>query len=348
MQVYVGIDVHKAKWVVSITTETFFYKTISVEPKAEALIAYLEHHFKGCTIHCTYEAGFSGFGLQRALRHEGMNCIVVNASDVAISQKDAVQKSDRSDSRNLCFQLRSGNLTGIYVPSQQQEQLRSLFRQRNTVVKLLREAKVLIRAQLAYYGIALPTQYDNTIWSKQKLQWIKERTWNYSTGRESLHSKLRLYEFAYRELLHISNELRAYVRKTYKTDYYLLRTVPGIGPLTAIALLSEVGDLRRFPSANHLCSYVGLVPSIYSSSDTVISRGLTPRSKNLLRSYLVEAAWQAVRTNMELQGYYLSHKGKPANKRIVKVARKLLLRARAVLVSGVPYKTDIVLTEKAL
>ena len=149
-------------------------------------------------------------------------------------------------------------------------------------------------------------------------------------------------------MLHISNELRADVRKTCKKDYYLLRSVPGIGPLTAIALLAEVGDLRRFASASHLCSYVGLVPSIYSSSDTVINRGLTPRSKTLLRSYLVEAAWQAVRNDMELQGYYLSHKGKPANKRIVKVARKLLLRARAVVVSEVPYRKDIVLTEDAL
>ncbi len=348
MQVYVGIDVHKAKWVVSIATEVFFYKTISIEPKAEVLSAYLQHHFKGCTIHCAYEAGFSGFGLQRALQHEGFSCIVVNASDVAITQKDAVQKSDYSDSRNLCLQLRSGTLKGIYVPSQQQEQLRSLFRQRNTVVKLLREAKVLIRAQLAYYGIMLPPQYDNTIWSKQKLLWIKERAWSYPTGKESLHSKLKHYEFAYKELLHVSNELRAYVRKAYKKDYYLLRSVPGIGPLTAIALLSEVGDLRRFSSADRLCSYVGLVPSIYSSSDTVINRGLTPRSKTLLRSYLVEAAWQAVRTNMELQGYYHSMKGKPANKRIIKVARKLLLRARAVVVSEVPYQKDIVLTEHAL
>jgi transposase len=216
------------------------------------------------------------------------------------------------------------------------------------VVKLLREAKVLIRAQLAYYSIALPCEFDNTIWSKQKLLWIKERVWNYTTGKESLHSKLRHYEFAYGELLHLSNGLRAYVRKLYKKDYYLLRSVPGIGPLTAIALLSEVGDLRRFSRANHLCSYVGLVPSIYSSSDTMISRGLTPRSKNLLRSYLVEAAWQAVRTNMELQQYYLSHKGKSANKRIVKVARKLLLRARAVVISEVPYKKDIVPAEEAL
>src|SRR6476619_5927821 len=222
MQVYVGIDVHKAKWVVSIATETFFYKTISVEPKAEALTSYLEHHFKSCTIHCTYEAGFSGFGLQRALQHEGYSCLVVNASDVAMAQKNIVQKSDRSDSRNLCLQLRSGTLKGIYVPSQQQEQLRSLFRQRNTVVKLLREAKVLIRAQLAYYGISLPAHYDNTIWSKQKLVWIKERAWNYQTGKESLDSKLRHYAFAYQELLHLSNTLRAYVRKTYKKDYYLL------------------------------------------------------------------------------------------------------------------------------
>lgn len=349
MQVYVGIDVHKSKWVVSICTETFFYKTISVEPKPDALISYLYHHFKDCSIQAAYEAGFSGFGLQRALEHSGIHCLVVNPSDVAMSQKDALQKTDRSDSRNLCFQLRSGGLKSSFVPSVEQEQLRSLFRQRNNMVKLLREAKVLIRAQLAYYSIQLPAAFDNTIWSKAKLKWVQKQAWSYTTGKESLLSKLRHYEFAYGEVLRVSNELRAYVRRVHKKDYYLLRTVPGIGPLTAIALISEAGDLRRFPSTNQLCAYVGLVPSIYSSGDTRLNRGLTPRSKKLLRSYLIEAAWQAVRTDMELQQYYRGHKGMPANKRIVKVARKLLVRARAVLVSGVPYEmTDTAFTDHTL
>ncbi|MDQ3844115.1 MAG: transposase [Bacteroidota bacterium] len=90
-----------------------------------------------------------------------------------------------------------------------------------------------------------------------------------------------LREFAYQELLHLSNELRAYVRKAYKKDYYLLRCVPGIEPLTSIALQLEVGALRRFSSADYLCSYVvGLVPCIYSRGETIINKGLPPEAKS--------------------------------------------------------------------
>jgi transposase len=245
------------------------------------------------------------------------------------------------DCRHLCKQLQAGQLRGIYVPDEKQEQLRSLFRQRNNLTMTLRKIKSHIKGELLYYSIALPGEYDNNNWSKEMLRWLELQCWKHETGRCSLHSKLRHLNFAYYEWLRVSNELRAYVRKEYKNDYYLLRTVPGIGPLTAIGILAELGDLRRFKKFDKLCSYVGLVPSVYSSAEKIQTRGMTPRSKQLLRSYLIEAAWTAVRKDMVLQEYYRRHAGKPSNKVIVKVARKLLSRVWCVIKTNSPYRCEV-------
>lgn len=82
--------------------------------------------------------------------------------------------------------------------------------------------------------------------------------------------------------MYICNELRSYARKHYKKDYYLLRSIPGVGPFIAIAVLSEVGDLRRFKGIDRLSSYVGLVPSVRSAEKKRIARALPTEAKTCL------------------------------------------------------------------
>ena len=220
--------------------------------------------------------------------------MVVNAPDIPVINKQQQHKSDKVDCRHLCKQLQSGQLRGIYVPDEKQEQLRGLSRQRNNLTKGLRKIKCHIKSELMYFGIKLPQQYDTNNWSKAMLGWMQDLEWKYETGRSSLQSKLRHLHFLYYEWLKVSNELRGYARTEYKADYYLLRTVPGIGPLTATGILAELGDIRRFKKLDQLCSYIGLIPSVYSSGEKLTTRGMTPRSKYLLRSYLIEAAWTAM------------------------------------------------------
>jgi len=141
------------------------------------------------------------------------------------------------------------------------------------------------------------------------------------------------------EYLGVCNELRCYARKQYKKDYYLLRSIPGIGPFIAIAVLSEVGDIRRFKGIDRLSSYVGLVPSVHSSGQKSYSRGITYRSKNLLRSYLIEGAWIAAKKDEELMQYYQERKGCDHRKIIIKMAAKTLSRIYHVLKTGKPYQT---------
>jgi transposase len=188
----------------------------------------------------------------------------------------------------------------------------------------------------------MPDQFDNPNWSREMKTWIGNIKWKYSSAGESMKSRLKQLEFLWYEELHISNELRSYCRKHYKKDYYLYKSVPGIGGLTAAAMIAELGDIRRFSRLDELAAIVGLVPGIYQSSENKINLGITKRSNHQLRSLLVEASWVAVRDDMALQQYYRKHAHKEPNKAIIKVAHKLLSRIRAVIVSGIPYQTGLI------
>jgi len=340
-ELYIGIDVHKKSWSVNLRTDLFDHKTFSMSPDSSGLVRYVNNHFEGYQVKCCYEACCCGYSAFRQLSEVGWEVMVVNPADVPIVNKQQQHKSDKVDCRHLCKQLQAGQLRGIYVPDEKQEQLRSLFRQRSNLTMALRTIKCHIKGELLYYSIEVPKEYDNNNWCKSFIAWIEKLEWKYETGKESLQSKLRQLHFSYYEWLGVSNTLRSYVRKHYKKDYYLLRSVPGIGPLTAIGILAELGDIRRFRNLDRLASYVGLIPSVYSSGEVLQTKGLTPRSKRLLRSYLIEAAWTAVRRDMVLQEYYRSHSGKPANKIIVKVARKLLSRIWHVIKNEVYYQSGV-------
>jgi transposase len=278
-----------------------------------------------------------GYHIYHSLTAAGWNVLVVNPGDIPRSNKQSTTKTDKVDSAYLAGQLASGHLRGIYVPTHKQEQFRSLFRRRNDLVKNLRRIKCHIKSMLLYYGITVPEKYDNINWSKDFILWIYHQKWSYASATEAMKSRLQEYTFLKKEYLHICNELRAYARKHYHKDYYLLRSIPGVGPFIAIALLSEVGDIRRFKGIDKLSSYVGLVPSVRSSGEKSHTCGITPRSKRLLRSYLIEAAWIAAKQDPPLMQYYQERKGADHKKLIIKMASKTLSRMYHVVKTGEPY-----------
>ena len=341
-KLFIGMDVHKKSWTVHFKTDLFDNKTVTMPAEPSVLINYVEKNFVDHEVSCCYEAGCCGYWIARALQEKGWEVRVVNPADVPRINKQDWQKTDKLDSRNLCKHLSDDNLKGIYIPDEEQEQLRSLFRRRIHLARQLRTIKNHIKSQLLYYGIKLPEAYDNPNWSRVMKTWIGAIKWKYSSAAESIRSRLKQLEFVWYEELHISNVLRAYFRKYYKKDYYLYKSVPGIGGITASAMIAELGDIRRFNRLDELAAIVGLVPGMYQSSENKINLGLTKRSNHQLRSLLVEASWVAVRTDMALQQYYRQHAHKEPNKAIIKVAHKLLSRIRAVIISGVPYQIGVV------
>jgi transposase len=110
-----------------------------------------------------------------------------------------------------------------------------------------------------------------------------------------------------------------------------------------MVFLTELGDIGRFKCLDQLCNYVGLIPNIYSSSDTVHVKGITRRCNHKLREALIESAWCAVRKDPALYMAYKEYlKRMNHNKAIIKIARKLLSRIRYVLLNQQKYVNCVV------
>jgi transposase len=177
------------------------------------------------------------------------------------------------------------------------------------------------------------------------LQWLSQISFEYPSTRTTLDYMIREAELLRKELLSISNDIRKLMRsKEYKKLYYLLRTISGIGPLTTALLLTEIGDMKRFPSFYDLNSFIGLIPTEHSSGERELKGRLTIRRHRQLRSDLIECAWTAKRTDPALSLFYNQQlkRGKEPKLIIVKIARKLLSRIRYVWLNEKPYETGVV------
>ena len=341
-KLFIGIDIHKRSWKVHCASDISSGKTFSMNPNPIKLKSFVEQHFNGHEVSTAYEAGCCGFYAHRAFESYGWQSLVVNPADIHRKGKERFTKTDHIDAQVIARELKDGRLQSIHVPDVKREQLRSLFRRRNNLVKNYRKIKSLIKVQLLNQGIDVTCVFDNSHWSHNFRDWLDNLEFTYLTARMTLDSHMRYFRFVDQELRDVSTELRRYCKEHYKKDYMLLRSIPGIGGIVACGIICELGDLRRFNSIKHLEGYVGLAPGIHQSGDNLRNTGITRRAHRLMRSYFIEASWQAIRTDPIMQAYYRKHLGKNVKSVIVKVARKLLSRTLAVIKTEIPYEIGVV------
>ena len=337
---YVGIDVHKKQWSICIRTSEFEHRKFTQPANTEILHNYILKYFSDYQVTCAYEAGCFGYWISEELQSYGYRCLVLNPADIPGSDKESKQKTDHNDCRKIARELSKGELKSIFQPAVTQQNFRNLFRQRNVLMKQLRQIKCQIRSLLCFSGVNIDKEFENSTWSNGFKKWLQELPLE-NNNRLTLNSMLRRLFFLHGEFLLIERQLRTYARTFHKEAYKILLSIPGIGPVVSIAVLSELGDLSRFKRIDNLCSYIGLIPNIYQSGDTLRVDGLTNRCHSLLRSYFVESAWTAVRRDPELIEYYKKFVGKKvAGKIIIKVARKLLIRMYYCMKFKQPYRIN--------
>jgi transposase len=343
-QIYVGMDVHKKSWSISIFTDQFEHKTFSQPPEVGVLVNYLKRNFPGAAYKSVYEAGFSGFWIHDSLREQGVECIVVNPADVPTKDKERATKTDQVDCRKLARSLRNDEIEGIYVPARPKAEDRSLLRTRHSMVTKQTRCKNQIKSILCFYGIHIPEDFANGYWSKRFINWIDSVRMERASGNLALKVHLS-------ELTHIRQaiaELNRAIRVLANTDEYrdnvrILKSVPGISILTAMTMLTELYDINRFKTLDKLCSYIGLIPNTKSSGETDYKTGMTGRRNAQLRVILIESAWTAVRKDPALlMAFNELCKKMTKTKAIVRIARKLLNRIRYVLKNQQEYVPAVV------
>ena len=337
--IYCGIDVHKKSWKLTASTLHTNGKTVSIErPFVENVKAYLEKKFPGGKYHTAYEAGFSGFWAQRALTKAGIDAIVVHAADIPTTDKQRDQKNDKRDSRKIATSLRSGELRGIYVPDEQSLKDRSVIRERMSIARSERRVKHQIKSYLMFEGLDIPEDLEKRYWSARFIKWLDQ----IKTERAdvTLDLMLRRLDKMRQVRLGAIEELRVLSRQErHKSLYELLLSVPGVGLLTAMALIGEIIEMQRFQTIDHLYSYAGFIPSSKSSGERESLGEMTNRKNSRLLSSLVQASWISIKSDPELLMKYEQYRKRMnAQKAIIKIARILLRRIRMVWLKEQRYR----------
>lgn len=340
---FIGIDVHKKNWTVTIQSNQVQLKTFSMNPSVEDLVNYMHRRYPGGKYYSVYEAGFCGYWINRQLNEYGIKSIIINPADVPTSNKEKLTKTDKIDSRKLARELENQTIKGIYIPAEVQQQLRSLCRLRYSLTKELVRVKNRIKGHLYFYGKEIPE--GSKYGSGNYLICLRQMEFTDPLGKEYLNICIEELTRIKDRILMINKQLRAAaLSNPYgETIKRLYQTVPGIGFITAITLFTEIIDMRRFSNIEKLASYVGLVPSISASGQTEKIRGLTLRKNKYLRYLLIEASWVAIKHDEALFKYYSNlTKRMKKTRAIISVARKLLNRIRHVWLTSEAYRTRLV------
>jgi transposase len=343
--IYVGLDTHLKSWRVSIIIGETVFRTFSQDPRAELLQSYLVKNFPNGNYYSVYEASFCGFAIHRELVKLGIKNIVVNPADIPTTDKERKQKEDSRDSRKLARELSMNDLKAIYIPEVETESDRHFIRYRKTLTKEIVRTKQRIKSQLYYFGITIPDQFLGAkCWTKRFTRWLQDIKLPDGGAEMAMSGHMEMAEMLRKKQLSTTKEIRKLATKScYKENYYLLLSVPGVGCLTAMIILTEIGEIKRFKSLDKLCCFIGLVPMTNSTGETERVGDITVRRSDMLRKTIVESSWIAIRCDPALMlAYQKLIKRMEPQKAIIRIAKKLTNRILSVLKNKIAYEYAVV------
>ena len=299
--IYVGIDVHKETYSIccyDARTDRYLYEH-KMKARTANVLKYLksvkEQLGEDILFVCGYEAGPTGFGLCRELLREDISCVVMAPTSLRRSNGKKV-KNDRVDARLLAKDLFTKDYSSVHLSSKKEEAIKEFCRMRRAIMTELKTAKQIMLSFLLRQGKV----YDdgNNYWTLKHRKWLKELKFEelylqevfeeYMISVNSLENRLKTVEKRLDEICE-DEEVKSRVSK--------LVCFCGIDKLTAISIVSEVGDFMRFGKAWHFSNFVGLTVGENSSGEREKKLGITKAGNIYLRRLFIEAAKSIKQSN---------------------------------------------------
>lgn len=291
---YVGLDVHKDTIAVAMAKpgrdEPTYWGEIKHTRKAvEKLIAQLTKECSGGLLLFCYEAGPCGYGLCRRITQVGHDCEVVAPSLIPNRPGDRV-KTDRRDALKLARLLRGGELTGIWIPDEEQEAMRDLCRARADMKSQELKARQQLGAFVLRHGHHWPS--NKTRWTAAHYNWLEELKFTHDWQQVVLQEYINAVKAAENRVADMSAQIMRVLPQWRMAPVVdALTALRGIDKLSAMTLLAELGDITRFQSPRQLMAYLGLVPGEHSSGGRRRQGAITLTGNSHARRTLVESAW---------------------------------------------------------
>lgn len=315
----VGLDVHRESVVTGVLPpwSERVTETARLENTPSSMGKLVQRLGAKGPVEFVYEAGPCGYELHRQITRLGYPCAVIAPGLIPKRATDRV-KTDRRDAEKLARLWRAGELTAIRVPTAEEEAARDLVRVREDAL----QDRLRHRHRLGKFLLRQGRVYRETkAWGAAHGVWLKCQRFESPILQRTFEAYMRAKEEVEARLSVLDQQVEDLAgEEPHKTPVAYLRCLKGIDTLSAITILVEARDLRRFDGAPAFMKFTGMTSSEWSSADTVRRGSITKAGNAHLRRVLVEAAWSYRRVN--LTGAPLIKRRKDCPTAVVQLAKK--------------------------
>ena len=296
--VYIGMDVHTSNYTLcsldpgyGVKKDNYFAEVQFTNNFVTNVVNYvsnLKKKMKDCEFVCGYEAGCLGYSTYKDLTKDGIKCVIMAPSTMAVQKGGKKVKNDRRDARVIAQCLAYQTYKEVYVLSEHDEAVRGYLRMRDSHKKELKRIKQQIIAFCTGHGLFSPTKSN---WTVAHLKWLKGLKFNDTVEQEIINEYLSSYTYLCDKIKAMDVRIEVLAsEKQYCENVKKLRCIKGIETNVALTLLAEIGDFNRFSKPTDFAAYLGLIPGEQSSGDKVRGTGITKAGNSTLRQKLTEAA----------------------------------------------------------
>lgn len=329
--VYVGMDVHKE----SYTLCCYCYDTDKVEYKQtipsdyKLILKYMESmrnvYGENVTFVCGYEAGCLGYSLYHQLREHAVDCKILAPTTMAITNTSRV-KTDKRDAANIARCLAFHTYSEVYVPDDEDNSVKEYIRMRDDQKLMLKKIKQQILAFVLRQGKKF--EGGKTYWTIAHIKWLKALELQ-RLAKETLQEYLVTYEYLIDKIERLDNRIEELASgEKYNETVKNMMCFLGVKTHTALSMVVEIGDFKRFEKASKFAGFLGLVPGEDSSGDKVNRFGITKAGNSHLRRLLVEAAQSYTRGNVGHKSIALKQRQQGCTAEVIAYADKANERLR--------------------
>ncbi len=341
MAIYIGLDVHSQHTTYHVVNECKEKVAKGRVPtQADALMQFSQDMLAlDPEVHVAMESGGQSRWVTRTLLANGLDAHVFHATEVAAKRPKKEYKNDENDAKDLAHGMLQGLYEmEVYMPTDEAQQMRQDTVQRLHFVEMRSQSQIMAKALLRGRSEPVPKCLD----SHKAWQSLLQK--HAGTEQEfflDLHYQSYVHAEKMIDLIEARMHQSAATNDAVREDIDLLTTIPGVGFLTAFALVGVIGELSRFPSAAQLSSYLGLVPRSYDSGSRRQAGHITRSGPWYMRKLLCQCAQQARKGTNPLAAYYYAVLGRSgsAKKAIVAVMHRIARIAFQVLKNRQPFDT---------
>jgi len=291
--IYIGMDVHKENYTLGsycFDDDEVLHKQ-TVEPDYKMVLKYIEQvrrlYPDKADVVCGYEAGCLGYTLYHQLMDHGVKCVILAPTTMAVTNKGRI-KTDKRDAGNIAKCLAFHTYGEVRVPTPKDESVKDFIRMRDDHKQALKKIKQQILAFVLRHGCRFDGGKD--YWTKKHLKWLKSLNLG-GVLQESLDEYLVTYDYLTDKIERLDKRIEELAGdECYKDNVKKLTCLLGVKTLTALSVIVEIGDFKRFAKAEKMASFIGLVPGEDSSGGKTHRLGITKAGNNHVRRLLVEAA----------------------------------------------------------